>query len=185
MTDDQYQNWVYQEFWPKYPSEWGVKGSRAKLVKYVQKKKPSDEERREILLSLDAQIRESRLKKSAGEFIRWPHASTWYNEERYLDEIESSVSIKERAIDELAICAVQGCGEKVHGGRYRYCTDHEHQRVDPWKQTRKDKLEELGIISAGENITLTDLAERCREHLRAGVKSGTISMLPVNRLLDQ
>lgn len=166
--EQELKDWVYKEFWPKYPREWGIPGSRAKLLKYVLRDKPSVEDRDEILIALDLQKRFSKKKVRVGEFVKWPHASTWYNEGRYTDEIESSVELKERT--EVKTCQFDGCGELIHGSNFIFCVDHLYQVTDPWKPYRKRSLIKMGLVPQKDE-DLGTWFNRCKKKLLESKKS--------------
>lgn len=178
MTDDQIREWCYR-VWPTRWKELAPSSdSRALFLKETIKLKPDEDELKRIELAIVAQTKHWRMKKKAeGKLFGIPRLCQWIKDRRFDDEFidESAASITERINPHF--CSIEGCKQETHGERFDKCADHVAQfhgdRLGKGKlqNLRKQILEDLNILEAG--LTQSQLARKCRAHLRQSVKPGS------------
>jgi hypothetical protein len=177
MTDDQIREWCYR-VWPTRWKELAPSSdSRALFLKETIKLKPDEDELKRIELAIVAQAKHWRMKSKVEKVYGIPRLSQWIKDRRFDDEFidESAASIQERM--DCKICSVENCSQDVHGEKYDKCTDHLQQfhgdRLGKAKlaNLRKQILEDLNILESG--LTQSQLAKKCRAHLRQSVKPGS------------
>jgi len=110
----------FTEFWMTYP------GKRVAKPKCQEKyDKLTDEEHKEVMLAIQAQVRYRAAAAKTGEFVAtWCNSQTFINQSRWYDEVPSHSALKERA--DAKLCIVQGCSEPVHAPKEAraYCLHH-------------------------------------------------------------
>jgi len=110
----------FDEFWRDYP---GRKVAKPKCKEKYDKL--TDEEHKEVILGIQAQIRYRSEAHNAREFVpEWCNSQTFINQQRWYDEIGSHAELKEKAIQRQ--CSIEGCSEPVHTpkGKNQYCYRH-------------------------------------------------------------
>lgn len=183
MTDDQIREWCYR-VWPTRWKELAPSSdSRAVFYKEMLNLKKdkryvlNEELLKKIELAIVAQAKHWRLQSKAGRVYGIPRLSQWIKDRRFDDEFidESAASIQDRI--DCKTCSIENCSQDVHGERYDKCVDHVAQfhgdRLGKGKlqNLRKQILEDLNILEAG--LTQSELAKKCRAHLRQSVKPGS------------
>lgn len=138
MTENQKEvltRWAY-DAWDKHWRELAPKSnSRALFLKYVMRdaKKLTPELRREIELAVEQQTAAWRAQARKEKVIGVPNLSSWYNAERWTDDISHDNLSKEKECKTLPICSVPGCGRPVLGNAYTLCSFHiphdHHERL--------------------------------------------------------
>lgn len=76
----------FDQFWEAYPR----KVAKAAALKVFNKLKPCPEEIKTMLSALDRSRQSHQWQKDGGAFI--PHASTWLNQKRWEDEVETPLN---------------------------------------------------------------------------------------------
>lgn len=99
--------------WETYPSDLcgsaRNKGPRSLALKKVLKMKPGREERERILAGLRAQMLYDREAKSHGrEPSRWPYLTTYLNQHRWEEEIDSHMEMRRRFNTKCVRCGAPG-----------------------------------------------------------------------------
>jgi len=111
----------FDEFWRAYP---GKKVAKPKCKEKYDKL--SDEDHKEVMLGIQAQLRYRVEAKRSGNpvFEGWCNSQTFINQQRWYDEIGSHSELKEKAPSK--ICIVDGCREPVHAPKdaKQYCCHH-------------------------------------------------------------
>jgi len=98
----------FDEFWRAYP---GKKVARPKCKEKYDKL--TEEEHKEVMLGIQAQLRFRVEAKKSGEFMaEWCNSQTFINQQRWYDEIGSHAELKEKRVEKE--CCIQGCSEPVH-----------------------------------------------------------------------
>ena len=111
----------FNALWLAYPSDLCNKkrGGKQNALKAFKKINPDEKEFYRMMENMKAQVRADRKEK---EPYRWPFVSSYLNQARYDDAIESEIDRKERV--DLKTCCIDGCGNDVHGPAFRQCADH-------------------------------------------------------------
>ena len=110
----------FDEFWRAYP---GKKVARPKCKEKYDKL--TEDEHKEVMLGIQAQLRYRVEAKKAGEFMpEWCNTQTFINQQRWYDEIGSHAELKEKRVEKE--CCIQGCSEPVHAptDKRQYCYHH-------------------------------------------------------------
>ena len=156
MTIDE----MFNAFWFAYPTDLSrnKRGGKQNALKAFKKINPDQAEFYRMMENMKAQIRHDRKDADAD---RWPFVSSYLNQARYDDVIESEVDRKERV--DLKTCCIEDCRNDVHGSKYQYCADHipnAHSDLltAAWKQTG---------IKYGSN----DFINECRVACKSGMKA--------------
>jgi hypothetical protein len=98
----------FDEFWRAYP---GKKVAKPKCKEKYDKL--SEEEHKEVMLGIQAQLRYRVEAKKSGEFMaEWCNSQTFINQQRWYDEIGSHAELKEKRAEKE--CCIQGCSEPVY-----------------------------------------------------------------------
>ena len=99
------------ESWYKY---FPKKASRGDGEKAWETLDPDEELAKKMTLAIQAQIRFRAIEKKNGQWQDkfWKAAGPWIRQKCWLDEIGSTVELREKA--EARICSVEGCTEAVH-----------------------------------------------------------------------
>ena len=124
----------FDEFWRAYP---GKKVAKPKCKEKYDKL--SEEEHKEVMLGIQAQLRFRIEAKKSGEFMaEWCNSQTFINQQRWYDEIGSHAELKEKRAEKE--CCIQGCSEPVHAqaDRKQYC--YHHYSYDPSGKLRNDLI---------------------------------------------
>ena len=120
----------FDEFWARYP---GKKVAKPKCRDKYEKL--DDETHKRILLAIEAQGRYRHQAKRSGDFMAdWCNSQTFINQERWDDEIGSTVELKEKA--ESRICSVEGCTEAVHAPKAAGQWCYHHVSYDAYNRLR-------------------------------------------------
>lgn len=161
-------------FWVNYPTDlcsigntvsarW--KGHKGECLKALLKLAPDEAERKRILANLKAQVKHDRDALKRGEKVyRWAYASTYVNNWRFDDEIDSVADLK--PVVDVGICAYQDCGEPCHGEKFKFCTDHEAEQGDRWKAERMRAAKEL-LYEAGGDNSKAAVIERAKKWVKS------------------
>jgi hypothetical protein len=99
----------------------------------------SEEEHKEVMLGIQAQLRYRVEAKKSGEFMaEWCNSQTFINQQRWYDEIGSHAELKEKRAEKE--CCIQGCSEPVHAqaDRKQYC--YHHYSYEPSGKLRNDLI---------------------------------------------
>ena len=112
---------MFNSFWLTYPSDLCSKrrGGKQNALKAFKKINPDQKEFYRMMENMKAQVRADRKTPDA---YRWPFVSSYLNQGRYDDAIESMSDIKERV--DLKTCCIENCKQDVHGPAYQYCSGH-------------------------------------------------------------
>jgi len=150
---------MFNSFWLTYPSDLCSKrrGGKQNALKAFKKINPDQKEFYRMMENMKAQVRADRKTPDA---YRWPFVSSYLNQGRYDDAIESMSDIKERV--DLKTCCIEGCNNDVLGQSYQYCPDHiPNAHSDllsiAWKATN--------IKYGSENFI-----DQCRNMCKSGMK---------------
>lgn len=128
----------FNAMWFGYPTDLckGKRGGKANALKAFKKVNPDEKEFYRMMENMKAQIRADRKDKDA---YRWPFVSTYINQARYDDVIESEQA---RVTEKLKECSVEGCKDDVHGQMFDKCAFHTNSTdkalSDAWKATGID-----------------------------------------------
>ena len=153
-------------FWAEYPAELcggsRKKGSRGEALKAMIKINPDEKERKRILMNLQAQVKHDMDAKRRGEDVyRWPYATTYINQWRFDDTIDSVADQKPEV--SLGICKHGDCGDECHGPEFEYCAKHIPE--PSWLiKARKDSIAKVGLVWDRENETFHQFAMRCKDY---------------------
>jgi len=152
-------------FWVNYPADLcggtRKKGPRGEALKSMIKINPDADERDRILASLKAQVSFDRKDSKNGDACRWPYATTYINQMRWEDTIDSVADIKQTV--ELGICQHGDCGEKVHGETFVHCAAHVPEPA--WLiKARKEGLAKMGLTWVREEESFHEFAMRCKHY---------------------
>ena len=148
----------FNKLWSIYDNQLahGKKGSKFPAQKAFDKY--SEDEQDRIIEDTKALMR---YFKTQTKPDRIPHLSTWLNQQYFDQEIPSQT---EKQPAEVNYCH---CGEPTVGPRYKVCAKHLESSAERLKMTQI--LKELGLLTQGQS--LSELANRCREHLAEGKTS--------------
>ena len=113
-------------FWAQYGGNYCTptqKGGRGAALKIIYKINPDEEKRKKMLAKRKAQLRACDQEAQKGEFVaRWPLCTSYLNQNRHEDEIESKLYTAEPI--QLKTCEYDGCHYEVHGKNYKTCAKH-------------------------------------------------------------
>ena len=112
---------MFTALWLAYPTDLCLKkrGGRQNALKAFKKINPDQAEFYRMMENMKAQVRADRKNPDA---YRWPFVSSYLNQARYDDAIESE---SERIqIETLNECCIKDCTNDVHGKSYKYCAEH-------------------------------------------------------------
>ena len=148
----------FAAIWFGYPTDLcgGKRGGKANALKAFKKINPDHSEFYRMMENMKAQIRHDRKDKDA---YRWPFVSSYLNQARYDDVIESEAERMDRV--ELRTCSIENCNNDVHGMKFKYSADHipnAHSDLlaNAWKQT--------GLKYGSDNF-VNDCRLMCRQGL--------------------
>ena len=112
---------MFDSFWFAYPTDLcrGKRGGKANALKAWKKINPDEKEFFRIMENMKAQIRHDRKDKDA---YRWPFCSSYLNQSRFDDIIESETVRIDR--EDLKTCCIEDCKQDVHGSSFQYCAEH-------------------------------------------------------------
>lgn len=112
---------MFNSLWFAYPTDLSKnkRGGRPNALKAFKKINPDQKEFYRMMENMKAQVRHDRKDKDA---YRWPFVSTYLNQARYDDLIESEADRIERV--DLKTCCIENCNNDVHGQSFQYCAEH-------------------------------------------------------------
>ena len=156
----------FTQFWSIYPNDlaMGKPGSKHKASLAWEKIKPEDQ--KEVMLATRELIKHDRSDIKPD---RWPHASTYLNQQYYTRPIESKT---EKAVKSSVACGI--CGADADIPKVRRCVECYAREVDRWAEKRKQICLEIIPIASGESKL--DYCLRVKDKLLADLKSGKLSM---------
>ena len=150
---------MFAAFWFAYPTDLSrnKRGGKQPALKAFKKIDPDEKEFYRMMENMKAQVRHDRKDKDA---YRWPFVSSYLNQARYDDVIESEAVRMDR--EELSTCCIENCNQDVHGKKFKYCAEHvpnAHSDLlsDAWKKT-------------GIKYGSKDFINECRVACKAGMK---------------
>ena len=146
---------MFEKLWISYPNDLCNKkrGGKQPALKAFKKINPDEAEFNRMMANMKAQVREDR--KNPKDAYRWPFISSYLNQGRYDDYIESSTS-KEKA-KSLKTCATNGCDSDVHGSMYTKCAFH----CGDTNELLSGAYRKLGL-----DIKSPDFVSQCRDICR-------------------
>ena len=144
----------FEALWTSYPSDLCRKKRGSKLLakKAFDKINPLEDEFKRIMGNMRAQIKADRMDKDS---YRWPFVSSYLNQARYDDFIMPS---KEASTEELTVCSVDSCNERVHGRSFKFCAFH--------IPSAHSEAIKQAWIRTGIDYKSKTLTEDCRKHCR-------------------
>ena len=136
METAELEEW-FNKFWLTYPNDLchKKKGSRMAALKALKKKKPDQSLLTHIWNNTMALIKYDHRCLNAGEKVdRWPHASTYLNQEYYDREIETVQAMQERKAKEKCSCGSEAMvpfkGQMVCARCYSRLSGHDRQAYE-------------------------------------------------------
>ena len=149
---------MFASLWFGYPTDLcrNKRGGKTNAARAFKKINPDQAEFYRMMENMKAQIRHDRKDPDAD---RWPFVSSYLNQKRFDDIIESETERMDRV--ELRTCINTDCEQPVHGSKYKYCADHipnAHSDLlaTAWKQT--------GLKYGSDNF-VNDCRLMCRQGL--------------------
>ena len=146
---------MFTKLWFKYPTDLcrNKRGGKTPALQAFKKLNPDQDEFDRIMRNMDAQIRMDRKDKDA---YRWPFVSTYLNQRRYDDVIESVQTVEKRPETK---CSVDNCNSPIHGSSFSVCSFHipsihDLKLREGWKET--------GLCRKSPT-----LAQDCREYCKS------------------
>lgn len=184
---EQVTQWYENEFWPAYPGKLtrnkhgnrDNKGSRAYGLQACLKLTniASHEERIRILGNLKAQVR---YDMQDPDCTRWPMVSSYLNQKRFDDEIQSMSELRERT--EHKQC--RKCKQETLGPKYDLCAVHFYEEHDPHREARARSLQAMGLVQ-DPHETDHEYGKRCKKYLLENLLRGdTVTNIVVQRMED-
>ena len=161
--EEQIKDWFIHQFWPVYPGKWcrsGKGGRQEALNAFLKKTGNADpEELARILGNLKAQI-----KADKGNENRkwWVIGKTYCNNESWEDPVEDDLEPETHP----KYCQ---CGQPRE--IKMECMKCYNERTEN-KQIHMQNLKDLELLTPG--ISLSELANRCREYLQTSGASGKL-----------
>ena len=112
---------MFAAIWFGYPTDLcgGKRGGKANALKAFKKINPDQAEFFRMMENMKAQVRHDRKDKDS---YRWPFVSSYLNQSRFDDVIESETVRMDR--EELSTCCIDNCNNDVHGKSFKYCPEH-------------------------------------------------------------
>ena len=149
---------TFDKFWFAFPTDLcrGKRGGKANALKAWKKINPDQAEFYRIMENMKAQIRHDRKDSDS---YRWPFVSSYLNQARYDDVIESEVDRKERV--DLKTCCIEDCSNDVHGPAFKHCAEHV-------KNAHSDLLTKA-FKATGLQYSSPDFVKDCQAMCRQGL----------------
>jgi len=137
MTEEEMLNTI----WFNYPSDLckNKRGGKPPALQAIKKRKFTEQTFNKFILDLKAHIRNDRKDPEA---YRWPFVSTYINQHREQDVIETV----DKPVQVLSQCSQPGCKNEVHGPRFKHCVYHLPQdQNDPVLIKLRQKYIDMGL----------------------------------------
>jgi len=149
---------MFSKLWFAYPTDLckNKRGGKQPAFQAFKKLKLDEDEFDRIMRNMAAQIRMDRQDKDA---YRWPFVSTYLNQRRFDDVIESVQTVEKQ---ESRICTVDSCNNPVHGNSYSVCSFHVPNNHDA-------RLREAWLRT-GINKSDPDYLDQCRAYVKERFK---------------
>ena len=165
--------WVYKFFVEVWDRKFTPPSDvQSKLLNYLVRDNVSDSELEEIWASTKAWVKHYRVKAAAGEFVKLPCASVWYNEHQYDNPVPSMVETKQAS--ELGICNVTHCPNEVIGERFSKCVDHQGQKQDKHLKEGYERMKKNGL-GLNSGVSKSEWSQQCRKWLKESGMAGILS----------
>lgn len=161
-------NLLFDDFWKLYPADLcggaRKKGGRGTALKAWEKL--SEAEQLEVMEALPRHIRfDRRQQESGADVYRWPFASTWLSQKRYLDDLDADLpDSKPRTQYHCAICSTSQ--HLIYLGNQHLCSTCYRSRGMPGFAREREiyrVLVEQGMGRVPEE-TVQEWQERCRQY---------------------
>ena len=156
---------AFTALWFAYPTKLcnNKRGGKQPARRAFDKCCTSEDEFKRIIDNMKAQARND---LNDPEAYRWPYVSTYLNQRRYDDVIETV----EKQAYVLNVCDHKDCDRETHGPKFKYCIHHlPTDNNDPVLVKLREHYVKMGLVRQKDESKQSHLA-RCKAIYKEGLR---------------